>query len=238
MGSDREHWTRVADQWIAWARTPGHDAFWAYREKLRAFVGPGTLAALEVGCGEGRVSRLLRELGYRVTATDVSPGLIEAARAADSAGTYALASAASLPFADGSFDLAVAYNMLMDVEDLPRTLRELRRVLRADGTLVVSIVHPLADLVHLGDDGRPAAGDSYFGRTRFEGAEERDGLRMEFAGWSQPIEAYAMALEAAGFAITALREPVPDLAGGGNLERWTRLPLFLWLKARPFGDAG
>ena len=99
-------------------------------------------------------------------------------------------------------------------------------------------MHPLADLVHLDDAGRPAAGDSYFGRHRFEGTEERDGLQMDFAGWAQPIEAYAMALEAAGFAITALREPVPDSAvGGRKLERWTRLPLFLWLKARPFGDA-
>ncbi|MFO1144344.1 MAG: class I SAM-dependent methyltransferase [Amaricoccus sp.] len=237
MGSDRDHWTRVADQWIAWARTPGHDAFWAYREALRAFVGPGSGPALEVGCGEGRVSRLLRELGYRVTATDVSPALIDAARGADSADDYHLAPATSLPFADGSFDIAVAYNVLMDVEDVPGVVRELRRVLRADGTLVVSIVHPLADLVHLDDAGRPVAGDTYFGRTRFEGSEERGGLRMEFAGWSQPLEAYAMAMEAARFAITALREPVPD-AAGGNLERWTRLPLFLWLKARPFGDAG
>ena len=68
-GADREHWSRVAEQWIAWARTPGHDAFWAYREALRGFIGPGSGAALEVGCGEGRVSRLLRELGYRVTAS-------------------------------------------------------------------------------------------------------------------------------------------------------------------------
>jgi hypothetical protein len=30
---------------------------------------------------------------------------------------------------------------------------------------------------------------TYFGRQRFEGVEERDGLRMHFAGWSQPLEA-------------------------------------------------
>ena len=51
---------------------------------------------------------------------------------------------------------------------------------------------------------------------------------MEFAGWSQPIEAYAMALEAAGFAITALREPVPDAAGSahpGALDPAAPLPV-------------
>ena len=57
---------------------------------------------------------------------------------------------------------------------------------------------------------------------------------MHFAGWSQPLESYMAALEGAGFAITSLREPVPD--GGDNsrdIERWSTVPLFLWLKARP-----
>jgi len=60
---------------------------------------------------------------------------------------------------------------------------------------------------------------------------------MHFAGWSQPLEAYATALEQAGLAITALREPVPDLDQGPNtMARWTRIPLFLWLKARPLAS--
>jgi SAM-dependent methyltransferase len=235
--SDRAHWSRVADQWIAWARSPGHDAFWGYQERLRAFVGEGTGAAIEVGCGEGRVARLVRSLGWRVTATDISPGLLEAAKAADSADAYALAPVTALPFPDASFDLAVSYNMLMDVEDVGGAARELRRVLRPEGTLLVSIVHPTADLVHFADTGQTLFDQPYFGRKRFDSVDERDGLRMEFGGWSQPLEAYTLALEAAGFAITALREPVPDPGASEALARWTRLPLFVWLKARPFGDA-
>jgi hypothetical protein len=61
--------------------------------------------------------------------------------------------------------------------------------------------------------------------------EERDGLRMHFAGWSQPLEAYATALEGAGLAITSLREPVPE-GGWNHMQRWAKIPLFLWLKAR------
>jgi hypothetical protein len=30
-GEDRKHWSQVAEEWIAWARKPNHDAFWAYR---------------------------------------------------------------------------------------------------------------------------------------------------------------------------------------------------------------
>jgi SAM-dependent methyltransferase len=234
-GADAAHWARIAGEWIAWARTPGHDSFWAYRTAFGGFVGPGGGAAIEVGCGEGRVSRLLGELGWRVTATDPAPAMLEAARQADSAEAYALASAADLPFPDAAFDLAVAYNVLMDVEDVPAAVRGIRRVLRPDGTVVVSIVHPLADLILMSEDGHAADGPSYFERRHFEAREERDGLSMSFAGWAQPIEAHAMALEAAGFAITALREPVPDPAVAPRLDRWQRLPLFLWLKARPLG---
>jgi hypothetical protein len=39
------------------ARSPGPDAFWMYRRAFARFVGSGTGNALEVGCGEGRISR-------------------------------------------------------------------------------------------------------------------------------------------------------------------------------------
>jgi SAM-dependent methyltransferase len=105
---------------------------------------------------------------------------------ANSADAYGIAAAADLPFENCSFDLVVAYNVLMDVEDVPAALKEIRRVLRPSGTLVISIVHPFADR------GRFAGPDadapfvlqkSYFGRERFEDTEVRNGLQMHFAGW-------------------------------------------------------
>ena len=235
--ADTEHWSRVSSEWIEWARAPNHDAFWAYRESLIAFVGRGEGEALDVGCGEGRVSRELKACGYRVTALDPVRELVNAAREARSADDYAIASGTDLPFDDARFNLVMAYNVLMDVEDVSATLKEMRRVLRPAGMLVISIVHPFSDR------GRFANGeatspfvihDGYFGSKRFEGMEERDGLRMRFAGWARPLEAYATALEEAGLAITSVREPVPQAGDGWNhMQRWTRIPLFLWLKARP-----
>jgi SAM-dependent methyltransferase len=233
---DIEHWSRFADEWTTWARTPGHDAFWAYRASLLAFIGQGAGEALDVGCGEGRVSRVLKDCGYRVTAIDPVEKLIKGAEQAGSADTYKVAAAADLPFEDHSFDLAVAYNVLMDVEDVPAALKEIRRVLRPSGTLVISIVHPFTDR---GRFAGPEANapfvvqKSYFGRERFEGIEARNGLQMHFAGWSQPLESYMAALESAQFAVTSLREPVPSIGDrDSRLERWKKVPLFLWLKAR------
>lgn len=232
---DEAHWTRVAEQWIAWARSPGHDAFWAYREGLAKFIGAGSGKALEVGCGEGRVSRELKALGYHVTASDAVAAMVEAARNADSADDYRVAGVTALPFENGHFDLVMAYNVLMDIEDVPAALREIRRVLKPGGTLVVSLVHPFRDRGRFAGPEADAPfimDGTYYGRERFEGAEEHSGLTMQFAGWSQPLEDYVAALEAAGLAITALREPVPDHAKGDRLRQWERIPLFLWFKAR------
>jgi 2-polyprenyl-3-methyl-5-hydroxy-6-metoxy-1,4-benzoquinol methylase len=118
---DIEHWSRIATEWMAWARAPNHDAFWAYRGSLLAFIGQGAGDALDVGCGEGRVSRVLKECGYRVTAIDPVEKLVSAAEQAGSADAYGIAAAADLPFENCSFDLVVAYNVLMDVEEAPST---------------------------------------------------------------------------------------------------------------------
>jgi SAM-dependent methyltransferase len=216
---------------------PGHDAYWYYRDAFFALVPSASATALEVGCGEGRVARDLAARGHRVTAIDAAPTLLRAAAAAHPEGRYVLADAAALPFADASFDLVVAYNSLMDVQDMPGAVREAARVLRADGQLCVCVTQPFADA------GRFTSSDadapfviegSYLRTDRFEGHFERDGLEMTFHGWTYPLEAYSRALEAAHLHIAALREPP---APADYLERhpdergWRRLPLFLMFRA-------
>ena len=171
-----------------------------------------------------------------MTASDPVAEMVYAAAEANSAHDYAVADATALPFEDRRFDLVIAYNVLMDVVDVSTACKEMARVLRPEGRLVISLVHPFADrgrFVGAGADAQFVLGDSYFGRRRFEEVLERDGLRMEFAGWSQPLEYYVLALEQAGLAITSLREPVPAQGEEWrHLEQWTRVPLFLWLEAR------
>ncbi len=90
---------------------------------------------LEVGCGEGELSeRLAIELGAEVVALDQSPRMVElaSARGIDAS----IGDVQELPFADGSFDVAVAAWMLYHVPDLDRALGELARVLVRGGRLV------------------------------------------------------------------------------------------------------
>ena len=90
---------------------------------------------LEVGCGEGEFSaRLAAELGDDVVALDQSARMVELARVR---GVDArVGDVQELPFADGSFDVAVAAWMLYHVPQLDRALRELARVLVPGGRLV------------------------------------------------------------------------------------------------------
>jgi len=231
------HWEQVAQEWTDWARTPGHDLFWSYRTVFRAFLPPPGAATLEIGCGEGRVARELSDLGHHVTVTDIAPRLLAAAEAAHSADGYVLADAAQLPFDDASFDRVVAYNMLMDVADMPAVIAEAARVLSPGGTLTVSIVHPFTDRGRFTGpdvDAPFTVTGSYYGRAHFSSTDRRGGQVMHFAGWSHPLEEYTAALTAAGLAITELSEPRPERGPGpaGLTGQWTRLPVFLWLNAR------
>jgi SAM-dependent methyltransferase len=222
-------WEREALNWAAWARTPGHDAYWEYSPAFFELVPTPGRASLEVGCGEGRVARDLAALGHRVTGVDASPTLLGLAAEADPNAEFVLADAAALPFADGAFDLVVAYNSLMDVQDMPRAVSEAARVLAPGGRLCACVTHPLAQAGRFGshDDGVPfVLHGSYFGRRRFEGTFERDGLTITFHSWCYPLDDYARALEESGFLIEALREPASP-----SEERWRRIPNFLFLRA-------
>src|SRR5262249_8505990 len=94
---------------------------------------------LHLGCGSALLWRTNRDRidpRWQLTLADVSPGMIEAARhqLGDRA-HYNIAEAESLPFPDGSFDVVLANHMLYHVQDRPRSLAEIRRVLTPEGVL-------------------------------------------------------------------------------------------------------
>lgn len=90
---------------------------------------PPGLRTLDLACGEGRLSRLLRTLGHQVAGVDASPTLVRLAADHDDAPPAVLGDAGALPFADETFDLVVAYMSLHDIDDMPQAVAEAARVL-------------------------------------------------------------------------------------------------------------
>ena len=105
-------WEEHAPEFIAWARKPGHDSYWQYhRDQFLELVPPPGRRTLDLGCGEGRLSRDLKAIGHDVAAVDLSPTMLAAAKEADTDLEAHLADAADLPFANESFDLVVAVHV-------------------------------------------------------------------------------------------------------------------------------
>ena len=228
---------RAAD-WIRFARTEAHDAYWAYRSAFFELLPAAPAAALEIGCGEGRVARDLRARGYEVTGLDVAPTLVAAARAADPAGTYVVGGAAALPFDDASFDVVVSYNSLIDVDEMPAAIAEASRVLRPSGCFCACVPHPFSDAGEFTSDDADAAfvvEGSYLEGAEYELVSDRNGIVFRFVSRRFPLESYSRALEGAGLVIEALREPPLP---GVDLHRRTRMPLFLlWRAVKLAGHA-
>jgi SAM-dependent methyltransferase len=117
------------------AYTGAHTALDARVPAVAAVVEARPARVLEVGCGWGELAEwLARDTAAQVVAVDLSERMVELARAR---GVDAqVGDVQELPFADGSFDVAVAAWMLYHVPDLDRGLSELARVLRPGGALV------------------------------------------------------------------------------------------------------
>jgi ubiquinone/menaquinone biosynthesis C-methylase UbiE len=226
-------WEAQAGNWIPIARSE-HDSYWFYRDAFFDLVPPPGRRTIEIGCGEGRVVRDLVARGHRAVGVDASPTLVEAAREAAPEGDYVVSGAEALPFEDGAFDLAVAYNSLMDVDDMTAAVREAWRVLRPGSRFCICVTHPINDAGRFEHEepGARFLTDVYRGRRRYDETLTVYGVTMRFVGWCYPLEDYTHALEQAGFLMEAFREPAVDRsAAAPHGERRLRIPNFLMIRA-------
>ncbi len=99
------------------------------------------VCALDIGCGTGNLTRHLLECGVRVTAADLSPKLLtEVARRFGSSGRVELQQLNGIDLreiADGTFDLVITYSVLHHIPDYVALVREMARVTRVGGVVVI-----------------------------------------------------------------------------------------------------
>lgn len=96
--------------------------------------------ALDVGCGTGVLAGRLSRSGFTVTGIDPSQGMLDVMAESEPAVSGVRGDGASLPFEDGSFDVALtvaALHHIADPDAVRRTLVEMARVTRVGGRLVI-----------------------------------------------------------------------------------------------------
>jgi ubiquinone/menaquinone biosynthesis C-methylase UbiE len=136
---------------------------------LKQQLKPG-MVVLDAGCGTGRHASVALELGCTVIGLDISVPMLEVARARQPAPECAVGSLDALPIASGSIDFAVCGLALCHASDLGSPLRELRRVLKPGGRLVISDPHARSRYY----GGQGFYGVDSAGRRRFVRNEHRE----------------------------------------------------------------
>jgi SAM-dependent methyltransferase len=234
----RAAWESQAERWIRWAREPGHDSYWRFaRDAFLELVPPAAGRTLDLGCGEGRLSRDLAVRGHRVVSVDSSPTLARAAAAAAPEIPTLVADGAALPLAAGCFDLVIAYMSLQDIDGMAGAIAEAARVMAPGSVLCIAVVHPMNSagrFAGLEPDAPFLIDGSYMDAHPYADEIERGELAMKFNSSHHPLQDYFGALEDNGLLVQSLREVTED-EGSARVEprrrRWRRLPLFLFLRA-------
>jgi SAM-dependent methyltransferase len=136
---------------------PALFAEWAPLLVEFAGVTPGQ-AVLDVACGTGIVARTVADVQRgqgRVVGLDLNPAMLDVARRLRPDIEWRQGDAASLPFPDGSFDVALCQMAFMFFPDRRQALREMARVVTPTGTVAFAVPGGLGSQPGL-RAGRPA----------------------------------------------------------------------------------
>jgi SAM-dependent methyltransferase len=228
-------WESSAQAWIDSMGERGERGDWGRQHVLDPVMlarvsGDRFGNALDVGCGEGRFCRMLKAAGVQATGIDPTRPLIELARQRDPSGDYRLGRAERLDFAEASFDLVVSYITLIDIPDFRTAIREMARVLKPGGSLLMANLTGFSSACAtqgwLKDDKGEHLHfpvDNYLNEFPFW--LEWSGIRIE--NWHRPLAAYMAAFLESGLILKFFSEPEPVSGEAIQQERARRVPWFV-----------
>lgn len=203
---DPTQYDAFADEYEEHAAAAPYNALYDRPATLGLLGDVAGLRVLDAACGPGFYLEELLARGAEVVGCDASPRMVELAstRVGRRAGGAVDLRVHSLedPFDwldDGSVDLALCALAYHYVNDRAGFLREMHRVLRPEGALVISTHHPTADWCRLGG--------SYF---EVGTVTETWSRGWEVTTWRMPLTRLTEEFATAGFLIERLVEPAPE----------------------------
>jgi ubiquinone/menaquinone biosynthesis C-methylase UbiE len=181
------------------------------------------LTVADIGCGTGRHALRWAARGARVTAVDFSAAMLARARAKPGAHTITFVRhdlARRLPLKRASFDRVFCCLVLDHIAALDKFFRELRRLCRPTGCVIISVMHPAMSLRGV--------------QARF--IEPNTGRRISPAGHAHCMSDYLMAAVRAGLKLEHVSEHAADAALAARSPRAAKYvgwPMLLLLKLVP-----
>ena len=213
-------WKESASAWIAAVGDRGDfSREFVLDVPMMERVGANRFAtALDVGCGEGRFCRMMQQRGIRTVGIDPTEALISRARELDRGGDYRVGLAEAMDLPDGAFELVVSYLTLIDIRDVAAAVREMARVLRPGGRLLI------ANLTSFNID--------HYLTERVQWVSF-SGIRIQ--NWHRPLGFYMSLLIAEGLNLRYFSEPAPIGGEPAKADLYRRVPWSLvmeWEKPR------
>jgi len=132
------YYQKIASNYDNWFLTPMHIAMdREEKERVRKWIDKSS-TILDVGCGTGRITLFLKEMGFEVVGVDISKSMLELAKGRVRGVDFVQASADALPFVNKSFGVNVSiWGCLCHVDDPYFVIEEFVRVTK--GRLIFSI---------------------------------------------------------------------------------------------------
>lgn len=237
---DGDLWEEHARWWID-GFTAGADP--EYEEQILPLAAAelaGFDRVLDIGCGDGQLSRLIAAGGGVVAGIDPTWNQITVAQERAGGAVFARSAAAELPFAAGSFDAAVACLVFEHIDDVDGAIAEVARVLRPGGRFSFFLNHPLLQTPGSGwiDDHTIEPPEQYWRIGAYlveqESVEQVEkGVFIRFV--HRPLSRYLNAFADHGLVLERMVEPAPP---DGFLERADEyaqaaaIPRLLYLRLR------
>jgi len=234
-----DHWEHTA-RWWQDEFTEGADP--EYVEQILPLAAThlrGARRVLDVGCGEGQISRLVEGFGGGARAVGLDPTWAQLTVATERGGgpAYVAGSGARLPFGAAAFDAVVACLVLEHVADLDGAIAEVARVLEPAGRFVFFINHPLLQTPGSGWIDDQILMEQYWriGSYLVEDTtmeEVAKGVVLPFV--HRPLSRYVNAMAANGLLVTEMVEPSPPpgfLAVAEEYGGAATIPRLLLLRA-------
>ncbi len=226
-----DQWNKAALQYAEAQRTaPNNLTNWQIIKDIIGNIADKNV--LDAGCGDGFFSNELSLMGANVKACDGAKELVNIAKKDYSSIDFRVCDLTeNLPYKNEEFDIVVSSLTLMDIEYLDKFFEESNRVLKKNGSLIFTIVHPC---FFQADWKKDEQGNKLYKKVADYWKLDKEILNFwgETTHYHRPISWYSEKLNEANFAIEKIKENPDNVENFEHIKpHQKRVPLFICFKA-------